>query len=76
MDVFTLFDENPWDFYEDNPEVEEEDRWWDDRTWSIDLEPYQEEDEEEEMPDEENINPITREVDEMFSSLSNPRDLY
>lgn len=75
MDVFTLFEENPWDFYEENPEVEEEDRWWDDRTWDIDSKPFHEEDEEEEMPDEENINPITREVNELFSSLSDIRDL-
>lgn len=72
MDVFTFFDENPWDFYEDNPEPEEEDRWWDDRTWSIDIEPGFEEDEEEDMPDEANISPITREVDEMFVSLCAP----
>lgn len=75
MDVFTLFEENPWDFYEDNPEVEEEDRWWDDRTWNIDSRPFHEEDEEEEMPDEDNIDPISREVNELFASLSKQRDL-
>lgn len=70
MDVFTLFDENPLDFVEEEI-TDYEDRWWDDRTWSDDDFPndFLDEPEEEEMPDEDNVDPIREEVQDEFAHL-------
>lgn len=74
MDVFTLYDENPEAFEEDyivDDDSWEEELWWDDRTWH-DFDLPDEVEEIEDMPEEDNVDPISEEVMDEFASFQDP----
>lgn len=74
MDVFTLYDENPEAFEDDcivDDDSWEEELWWDDRTWH-DFDLPDEVEEDEDMPEEDNVDPISAEVNSEFESFQDP----